>query len=718
MRQSLVNYLTRVLLTLIVAGCGEPPASPKDTAMPDTPSTQDTHTAIDWHDWSEETLALAREQDKLILLDSGATWCHWCHVMDRVTYEDSEVVELVAERFIPVRIDRDRRPELDAWLQRTPTVIRGSGQGGWPLTVILTPEAVPLWKATFLPPRAAGKFGPVPGLVDVLQQLDTIWREDNEKLRQATATFREKGPGQVDEAFQQPGELNDDIVQKIVAGIKADYDETQGGFGGAPKFFGATSLELLLTRAWAGEEEAGRMVAYSLSAIANGGVHDHIGGGFHRYSVDARWHVPHFEKMAYDNAALLELYAAAYAHTGEQRFADVARDIVAWVQRDLAAQEGFYASQDADVGLNDDGDFFTWTPEEIRQAVGDDADVVIAFYGIDDQGDMHNRPGRNVLHISLAPEELAAETEHSAAEVREILARANAALLQAREQRPTPSVDQTIFANLNGMMISAWLRAAEQLGEPTWTDEALEKLNALLASHRNNIGVFAHYVEDGQLRNVGLLADQAWMLRALLDAFQHHKDEAHLRAARQVGDFIIDRLVGQDGAFISRPASEPGSATGLAPRRSWEDAPSRSPASVAAAALADLGYLTGEDVYTEAAQAALASFAGGVQKDYGTFLGGYALAVDRLLHGPRSVVMVGQAVPADLQAEARRTYLPHKLVLTLHPADAGDKAVLDRLGYAPVPGGVVAYVCEGKMCLAPADDVETLRDRLSELRQR
>ncbi len=686
--------------------------------MPDTSSTQDTHTAIDWHDWSEETFQLAREQNKLILLDSGATWCHWCHVMDRVTYENDEVIDFVSERFIAIRIDRDRRPELDAWLQRTPTVIRGSGQGGWPLTVILTPDSVPLWKATFLPPRAAGKYGPVPGLLDVLEQLDKIWQDDHEKLAKAAREFGEQGQAQFDEAFQQPGELNDEIVQTVVAGIQADYDETQGGFGGAPKFFGAASLKLLLTRAWAGDEEAGHMVAYSLSAIANGGVHDHVAGGFHRYSVDARWHVPHFEKMAYDNAALLELYAAAYAHTGEQRFADVARDIVAWVRRDLSGEAGFYASQDADVGLDDDGDFFTWTPDEIRQAVGEDADVVLAFYGVTDVGDMHNRPARNVLHITRAPEEIAAQTKHSAAEVREIIARANATLLQVREQRSTPSIDRTVFADLNGMMISAWLRAADYLDDPAWTEEAIEKLNALLASHRTDNGVFGHYVEEGRLRNVGLLADQAWMLRAMVDAFQHTDDEAHLRAARQVGDFIIDRLVSKDGAFVSRPAAEPGLPTAVAPRRSWEDAPSRSPASVAAAALADLGYLTGEGVYTEAAATALASFAGGVQKDYGTFLGGYALAVDRLLHGPRSIAIVAVEPPAGMIALARQCYLPHKLRLILDPADAGDKALLEKLGYAPVDQAAVAYVCEGKMCLAPADNVDTLRDRFAELQQR
>lgn len=685
--------------------------------MPDTRSPQ-THAGIDWRDWSEETFALAREENKLVLLDSGATWCHWCHVMDRVTYENAEVIDFVSERFIAVRIDRDRRPELDAWLQRTPTVIRGSGQGGWPLTVILTPDGVPIWKATFLPPRAAGKFGPVPGLLDVLEQLEEVWRKDHEKLARAASEFREQGQAQLDAAFQQPGELSDELVATVVAGAKAEYDAQQGGFGRAPKFFGAPSLELLLARAWAGDDEAGRIVTHSLSAIADGGVHDHVGGGFHRYSVDARWHVPHFEKMAYDNAALLGLYAAAYAHTGEEYFADVARDIVGWLRRDLSGEDGFYASQDADVGLDDDGDFFMWTPEEIRAAVGEDANVVLAWYGVTAEGDMDHRPGRNVLHVTRSLQDVAEATGRSPEEVRDIVERAKATLREARRQRPRPAVDRTVFADLNGMVISALLRASAYVGEDAWAELAVAKLDALLASHCNDAGVFAHYVDGVALHNVGLLADQAWMLRALVDAYQHTGEAEYLRAGRIVGDFMIDRLVGRDGAFVSRPAPEVDEPTAPAPRRSWEDAPVRSSASVAAEALADLGTITGEGVYTDAAAAALASFAGGVEEGYGTFLGGYALAVDRLLHGPRSVVIVGEAAPEDMLAEARRAYLPHKLLLTLRPSDAGEKALLDRLGYAPVPGGVVAYVCEGKVCLAPADGVETLRDRFEEVQQR
>jgi uncharacterized protein YyaL (SSP411 family) len=702
-------------LTTRTAARGPTGSPPKDATMSN--AHENTAADINWRDWSPETLAAARDTNKLILLDSGATWCHWCHVMDRVTYEDPDVIDLVSQRFIAVRIDRDRRPELDAWLQRTPTVVRGSGYGGWPLTVVLTPNATPLWRATFLPPRSEGQYGPVPGLIDVLQRLDEIWREKHEAIARSAAQFRQQGRHQLDAAYDQPGTLSAALVDRIAVGIKGEYDAERGGFGHAPKFFNATSLELLLMRAWAGDAEAEQIVTHSLTAMADGGVHDQVAGGFHRYSVDRRWHVPHFEKMAYDNAALLDVYASACALTGEERFAEVARGIVAWLWRDLSGDAGFYASQNADVGLDDDGDFFTWTVEEMRDALGEDAELAMRYYGVDAEGDMDARPGRNVLHVTMNADELAAKTGRPVEDIHEALQAGRQALLPTRRRRATPSIDTTVFADLNGMLISALLRASGHLGEKDWADVAVTYLEALLDSHRNAAGVFGHYIDDGELHNVGLLADQAWMLRALLDTFQHANSPEHLQAARVVGDFIIDRLVGEGASLVCRPQVEAPDPTVVAPRRSWDDAPIRSAASVAAAALADLGWLTGEPVYTEAARRGVESFAG-VDSRYGTFLGGYGMAVDRLLYGPRSVTVVSPGGTAGMVDEARRRYLPHKVVLRLKPGDPAQKAVLDQIGYAPVANGAVAYVCGHTACLAPAGDTEELRHRLDELRQR
>ena len=289
------------------------------------------------------------------------------------------------------------------------------------------------------------------------------------------------------------------------------------------------------------------MLAHTLEALHRGGIYDQLGGGFHRYSVDERWHVPHFEKMAYDNAALLALCAGACALTGEAEYARVARETIAWVDRHLRDGDdpaaGFYASQDADVGLDDDGDYFTWTVEEVRAVLGDRAELAGAYYGIDPVGDVHGRAGRNVLHLPKTVEQLAKLLGRDAAELAKELAGIGAELLSARRKRPAPRVDKTVFADLNGMMIDAYLTAFERLGDEPCRRTALAALDGLLATGRDERGVFAHFRHGGELRGVGLLADQAWMGRALVHAFAVTGKADYLRAAVKVADYVLAELI-------------------------------------------------------------------------------------------------------------------------------------------------------------------------------
>ena len=683
-----------------------------------TTTTATAH-EIRWLPWGPAVFERAKTEDKLILFDSGATWCHWCHVMDRVTYDDEQVIELVNESFIPVRIDRDRLPAVDAHYQRTAPLIRSSGNG-WPLTVVITPEGHTLFKATFLPPRADRQYGARTGLIDVLTQLDMYWREHRDEITTAGQQVRQHTAGQLDTAYIQPGKLGPAQVAAVVAGIKDAYDARHGGFGGAPKFFAASSLSLLLNRAWAGDTRGRQMVEHTLEAMARGGVYDHVGGGFHRYSVDERWHVPHFEKMAYDNAALLALYSNAYALTGREDFARIARRTLAWIARDLTAPDGkgFYSSQDADVGLDDDGEYFTWTLGEARQAAGSRADDLVAWYGIDAVGDMHGHRGHNVLHTPKTLGQLAELTGKPQAELARSLADGTAALLAARAKRTAPGVDKTVFVDLNGMLIDAHLTAWERLGDDAARRAALTALDHLLASLRDERGVFAHYREGDELRRVGLLADQAWMLRALIHAYAVTTDPRYLASAASVARFIREHLTAKDGGLLSHPRPASTQPTAIAPRRAWEDAPSRSAASVAAQALIDLGYLTGRDDYAVTGTKAMESFAGGIDRRFGTFLGGYGIATEHALNGPRTVVVVGAAghrATASLARAARRHYLPGGLVLVLDSAAAAHAEQLDRLGYKSLDRPV-AYVCRGKTCLAPAGTPEELEDRLGRLR--
>ncbi len=679
--------------------------------MPTPQPETSAENAIDWQPWSDEAFQQARDEEKLLLVDSGATWCHWCHVMDRVTYEDDEIAELVGERFVPVRIDRDRRPRVDAWLQRAAPIVESAGNG-WPLTVVMTPAGHVLFKATFLPPRRDERYGASVGLADLLRRLDELWRTRGDEVRNAGEQLAEAVARQRDQAPAAEGEPDEKVVEELYAGIAAVHDRRHGGFGQAPKFFHAPALRLAAVRAFAGDGEARELLVGTLSAMADGGIRDHVGGGFHRYSVDDHWHVPHFEKMAGDNAALLALYADAAALTGTEAFADVALGTRGWVDGVLGGdgREGFFASRDADVGLDDDGDYFTWTVGEFRQAVGEeDADALIRYFGVDAEGDVHGRPGRNVLRV-------AGDADIPA----DVLDRGLEKLRAARRQRSAPGVDRTVFADLNGQMISAYLTAFQRLGDEGARDTALATLDHLLATLRDERGVFAHYRDDGGLRNVGLLADQAWMTRALLDAHAVTAEAKYLQAARALGEYVLGELADPEaGGFFDGPAGQTPGAAAIDRTTSWEDSPGMSASAAMSLALPDLAHRTGQQRFAAGARRALASRAGGIDRRFGLFLAGYALAVEQLLHGPRTVAVVadggGEAFDALVNA-ARSVYIPGGSVLAMNGSAPPEAELLGALGLeAPDDGGPVAYVCRAAACLAPARTPEELRARLAEL---
>jgi len=627
--------------------------------------------------------------------------------MDRVTYEDPEVVELLNERFVAVRIDRDRLPHVDAAMQAALPVIQSQG-GGWPLTVILSPQGYVLYKATFLPPRADPRYGARGGLIDVLDAVDRMWRERRDELVRLAQDVDRHVDQRRDEMVHRPGELDPALVDGLTETVTRHMDPTHGGLGGAPKFFQTPALELLARAAWRGEENARTHLLRTLERIVRGGVHDHVAGGFHRYSVDERWHVPHFEKMAYDNAPLLGLLADAYAVTHREDFARAARRTMQWIGRDLTDPGGaFYASQDADVGLDDDGDYFTWTIDEVRDALGDDADVAISLFDVDANGDMHARPGRNVLHTPKT-------IELEAARIDAILDR----LLALRNQRTEPGIDKTVFADLNGMLIDAHLTAWQRLGDPAAKDAALAALDAVIGDLLTDSGALAHY-RDGELQQVGLLTDQAWLLRALVAAYTATFDQRYLQTAKGVADFILTQLIADSGAFLSASISPADHAATIDPVTSWDDAPTRSAASVAAEELLRLAALTGEDRYAQAAAKALASFAG-VDEQWGVAAAGYAAAVDTFLDGPRTILVIGPADDAATEAlaeTARRTYVPGALVMVIDLAQADQLRALERLGYAAAERPV-ALVCRGEACLAPAETPEELGERLGQLTER
>ena len=683
--------------------------------------TQAKQLAIKWMEWGPEVFKNARQTNRLILLDSGASWCHWCHVMDRVTYEDPEVIEVVNNKYVPVRIDRDRQSEVDAMFQRSPALVTGQEVGGWPLTAVLTPKGQLLYKSTFLPPRADSQYGASTGLVEILMRIDAYWRDNREEIDLAAHQLQHATEEHQRRMFQQPGELSDELILRIVNGIKQTHDQEHGGFGRSPKFFNATCIELLLCQGWAGDPDAMEMAISTLDAIACGGVYDQIGGGFHRYSVDEKWRLPHFEKMAYDNAAMLALYANAYALSGRDDFARIATETIEFIASTLGGRGGsigFYASQDADATVDDDGDYFTWTLDEIRASAGEDADAAIAWFDIDATGDIPHRPGRNVPAVTRGIDEIAAALDMPIDTLASSVEAARIKLRNARLKRKAPNVDTTIFADVNGMMIDALLTAWRRLDNDQARKMALTKLDRMLATMRDDRGVFAHYAVDDRLEGLGLLSDQAWMGRALVNAYTATGNGEYLAAALQVAKFVLANLRASDGSFVSSPIKTSQSPHEIPPGRSWDDAPARSPSSVAAQMLTDLAMLTGNFEFNDTAQRALESFAGGVDPNWGLFLGGYGMSLDRLLHGPRTVWIVTpleDGVTLELARTAQRAFIPNSIVMVLNTAAPTQKEIASRVGHLGL-SDPAAFVCEHHRCLPPAHNPDDLAQRLNDLR--
>jgi hypothetical protein len=422
-------------------------ASPYLAAAADQP--------VRWHPWGAEAFARARAEDRPVLLDVGAAWCHWCHVMDRESYEDPALAEFLNASFVCVKVDRDERPDVDARYQRAIQAL--AGQGGWPLTAVLTPDGDAFYGGTYFPPEA--RWGR-PSFRDVLGRVLAVWRDQRAQVANQAAAVRRVVAESLAESRE--GEPAEAVLAEAEARIVAAFDPRHGGFGNQPKFPHPTALLFLLNRA-AGSGSGGlrEVIGRTLDAMASGGIHDQLGGGFHRYSVDERWVVPHFEKMAADNAELLRSYSEGWTAFREPEWEATARGVMRWVREVLEDPAGGYgASQDADVGLDDDGDYFTWTRAEAA-AVLEPAELAVAGdrWDIGTAGEMSHDPSRNVLFVAAAEEAIAFRAELPVERVRDLLGSAAAKLHAARAARPTPAVDRTRYAAWNGMVAGAMLRA-------------------------------------------------------------------------------------------------------------------------------------------------------------------------------------------------------------------------------------------------------------------
>ena len=676
------------------------------------------HQPVDWHEWGEEAFARARAEDKPILLDIGAVWCHWCHVIDRESYENPEIAALINHLYIPVKVDRDERPDVDARYQAAISAI--SGQGGWPLTAFLTSDGQPFFGGTYFPPDdAMGR----PGFRRILSAVAGAYRERRADVDRSAQTLAD-AVAQAETFRESRGALSPRLLDEMEDGTVRQFDIRNGGFGRAPKFPHPAALDFLAERYQAsGHRHLLSVVETTLTKMARGGVYDQIGGGFHRYSVDERWCVPHFEKMSYDNAPLLANYLHAWQITGDALFRRTAEGIIDWTNAVLSeparsgSRGGFYASQDADISLDDDGDYFTWTQDEVRAALPpDEALAVELYYDVEPVGEMQHNPAKNVLWIARELTELATRMGKSESEVEALLASAQRHLLEARAKRPAPAVDRAIYTGWNAMYISVYLEAGRVLRRDDCRTFALATLDRLLAEAWDDGRGFAHRVGGPWLD--GSLDDQVYAAAALLDGFEATLERRYFEAAARAMDLVLD-LYGdpEGGAFFdrSRLAAPMG---GLEVRRKpFQDSPTPSGNSRAAIVLSRLYACTSEARYKERVLGTLEAFAG-VAPQYGLFAASYALALGQYLNPPAQVVVLGRAGDEQavrLEQAALAVFRFGKAVLRVTPEQLSAgvlppalAATLPHLA-ADVPQ---ALVCAGGVCRPPTSDPTELQKLL------
>ena len=690
------------------------------------------HQPIQWHEWSEEAFAKARSENKPILLDIGAVWCHWCHVMDRESYESPEVAQIINEKYIAIKVDRDERPDVDARHQTAVAAI--TGQGGWPLTVFLTPEGDPFYGGTYFPPTdSQGR----PGFKRILLAVHDGFMERRDEVNKEAANLM-NALSHAEGMLGRSADFSPRIVEQMVQSGLGVYDRENGGFGTAPKFPHPAAIDLLLD--WyvrSGEEQVGTVVTTTLNKMARGGVYDQIAGGFHRYSVDERWCVPHFEKMSYDNSELLKNYVHAFQATGNSFFANIARDIIRWMDNWLSDRQhgGFYSSQDADINLDDDGDHFTWTRDEARDAL-DDAEFQVAalHYDINEVGEMHHNHAKNVLWVRTPVEEIASRTGVSREDVEAVLASAKRKLYRARLSRPIPYIDKTLYTSWNALCISAWLQAARVLGSPSDAamDEtrrfALRSLDRILSEAWHPDAGLSHvisYSDGNSARAIpGVLDDYAFAVIACLEAHESTGEMKYFDSARKLTATMIDRFYDKtSGGFFDTPIAGGSDALGAlrAPRKPFQDSPTPAGNPSAAIALLRLHALTNDAAYRDIAKDTLEVFAG-VAEQFGIYAGTYGIASVWMGRPHIQVVVTGSDTLADeLYAAALKPFALNKIVLRASAVAALPPALAETVPHLPgVSEGIsMAVICSNFTCQPPIASVAELTHALTvAIRQR
>ena len=669
---------------------------------------QHAYNPVDWYPWGEEAFAKATREDKPIFLSIGYSTCHWCHVMERESFEDPEVARLMNQWFVSIKVDREEYPDLDQIYMNAVTAL--TGQGGWPLTVFLTPDLKPFFGGTYFPPERRGDLA---GMKDVLPAVAEAWKKKRGEIitsaEQLTAALKEQLAHRA-----PPGTITLETLHGAFNQASGAFDASTGGFGAAPKFPRSPELSFLL-HYWArsGTAQALEMVTTTLDHLSRGGIHDQLGGGFHRYATDDRWLVPHFEKMLYDQALLARTYLEAFRITKRADYADAARGIFEYVRRDLGdAQGAFYSAEDAD-SEGEEGKFYVWTPEEVLRVLGtQEGELFNRFYGVSPEGNFEHE--RSILNVEQPLEPFAKLKGFDPQQLTQRLAASRATLFSARASRVRPHRDDKILTSWNGLMIASLAYGASTLNEPSYLDAASRAADFLLTALARDGQLLRRY-RDGEALYPGTLEDYAFFSYGLLELYEASFNPRWLASAKALASAMMERFWDeQGGGFFLRDQQE---VPLIVRSKEIYDGATPSGYSIAALVLLKLGRLTADQRLEDAARRALEGVAQRVERapfGYPQLL----IAWDVALGPSQEIVIAGNpAAPMTIQMirAAQEHFLP-RAVVVLHPAGKDGAAIEALVPFIKdqglLDGRSTAYVCEQYVCKLPVTDPQQLVELL------
>jgi len=686
---------------------------------------QHAHNPVDWHPWSEEAFEKAKNEDKSVFLSIGYSTCHWCHVMEEESFSDEKIAEVLNKYFVSIKVDREERPDIDnVYMQ---AVLSITGSGGWPLTLFLAPDKKPFYGGTYFPPD--DRWGR-PGLVTTLIAIANTWERDRNKLLRSSDKLFEALERQSEPRAKEAIILGESALKKAFEHFRSNFDSQDGGFGSAPKFPMGHVLSFLL-RYWrrTGEHEALEMAEKTLDGMAKGGMYDHIGGGFHRYSTDGQWRAPHFEKMLYDQAILSRAYIEAYQATGKKGYARTAREVFEYLIRDMENSEGaFYSAEDADspVAGNPEkkmeGAFYLWSEDEIKRALGDEkAEAFNYQFGVKPDGNALQDPqgefkGKNILYLAHSPEETASHLKKGLEEIKRVIADSKEILFSVRSKRPRPHLDDKILVDWNGLIISSLAFGSRVLNEPRYLKAAEKSARFILQYLRDKDGGLSHRYRQGESAIQGMIDDYAFFIHGLIDLYEASFNPQYLKEAKRLAYKMLSLFWDEKSwGFFFTP--EGGEIVLIRQKEAYDGAiPSGN--SVAALALIRLGKLTIDSEFDSKAQALFKAFSRELSK-YPNAYPQMLIALDFALGPSKEVVIAGDklAEETNLMLEIiYQRFIPNKVVAFRPSSQEEARGIISLAPYLevqlPQGGKTTAYICENYICKLPATNVKKLKELL------